>query len=303
MNKIHIAPDIIPLLEKGSYKVIRQGDSVFIQVNSKKVDFSQSPFSTIENSSVAGKLQSLNLVPDLLNYNLLLMAKQLSMRLSPQLINLARNIGIKFPGNEKKAGEIVLLLKSKGIKPTLALVEQLLSEVTEISDKKDQTDFTDEEKQKSPYDENLILEFLKNLSTGDKKAGTLSVLNHLPQTKKSAPGFSWVILPFSIVSAQNTDKVFGEGTIKVLLNTTSNSASKIHIETSYQNEKYIFHFELSNGLPVKLHWSDGKQSESKSETERLSSYVNNLPVFWHVYEELENLGQGLDKLETVEAML
>lgn len=300
MNKIHIAPDIIPLLEKGSYKVIRQGDSVFIQVNSKKVDFSQEPFSAIENSSVFNRLQSLNLIPDLLNYNLLLMAKQLSMRLSPELINLARNIGLRFPGKEKKAGEIVLLLKSKGIRPTVALVEQLLNEMSAKTD----NDGTSEKKQKdSSSPENIILEFFKSLPDEKAPAGALTVLNHLPHTKKLDQDLSWVILPFSIVSTEDTDIVFGEGSMKILLNTRSNSASKIHIETSWYDENFIFHFELSNGLPVKLHWSDGKKAETKSETNRLSACINGIPVIWHIYEELENLGQGLDKLETVEAML
>lgn len=299
MNKIHIAPDIIPLLEKGSYKVIRQGDSVFIQVNSKKVDFSQDPFSTIENSSIYNKLQNLNITPDLFNYNLVLMAKQLSMKLNPELIKLARNIGLRFPGKEKKAGEIALILKSKGIKPTLELVEQLLSEISTDSDSRDFS----ENKQDFEAPQNLIFNFLKSLPSNKQKEGTLSILNHLPQTKKSNPDYSWIMLPFSIVSTENTDNIFGEGTIKILLNTRTRAASKIHIETSWKNESFIFHFELSNKIPVKLYWSDGKKSEAKSETERLSSFMNGIPVQWHIYEELENLAQGLDKIETVEAML
>lgn len=300
MTKVHITPNIIPLLQKGAYDVTKQGDSVFVQVNSTKTDFSQDIHSPVLSPSVQAKMEELGIKPDLLNYNILLFVKQLGLKITPLLLRQIRTIAMRFPGREKKAAEITSLLKSKGLKTDLKTIELLLLELENTS--QDNEDLPKENKNNNPF-----FQFLATLPALTNRPGILTAMNQIKTADGNKTGKNWVILPFNIIST-DTLELEGKGTLKLLLDNYTDKAEKILINIEFSDSRYIFHFNLNHGKITELFYSDDKAAETTSETERL---INCLTLFskdsfniqWSPYSDLEGFSEGKEKLTTLEAMV
>ena len=158
------------------------------------------------NSSVEKLLKGLGLVPDSLNKHIILQMKQLEMKLEPEIIKKFRNLSLRFAGKEKRAAELLAVLKDKGLELSEGQILSLL---------------------------NLLDE--KCESEEEKDASSLRLINH----KKG-----WIFLPYEIIDASQKEKI-GSGNIRLLIG-DDKKLLKLNLNVLINKNEYLFNLDFEN---------------------------------------------------------
>lgn len=151
-------------------------------------------------------LAGIGLAPDLLNSHIALQMKQLGMKLDSELIRKLHSLSIRFAGKEKKAAELLTILKSKGLELSQS---QILGLLNLLEDRDD--GWKEEDSQR------------------------LKVINH----KKG-----WIFLPYEIIEGSADEKI-GRGIIRLLIG-EDKKLSKLNFNILINNNEYLFNLNFEN---------------------------------------------------------
>lgn len=258
-------------------------------------------FSPVENSQLAGLLSSLGMANDKLSLSIFQQMKQLGMKLSPELMKKIYKDSLKFKGKEKKAAELMVLLKQKGIDYSEEDILALLSD-----------SFTENEKKRNEDKslgtglisyKNLVSAFIQNVISTDysnQKVGVLTIMNHLGWKGDRSGNGSWIFLPFEIMD-YSSEEIKGNGNIKLLLD-QSKRMKKILLDCKYENREYLFCVE-KNGDRSKILFNvehgDGSQKNIEELKNKLSSEFGsnqNIQIEWVSREKLTGFAGGMEEI-------
>lgn len=188
----------------------------------------------LQESDSAKFLISIGLPPDSLSLHLFLQLKQLGLKYEPKLMNRLHDLALKFPGKEKRAAEILLLLEKKGITASEEEIAELLNEIDsdEVSQSSAEVALLESQESISAQD---IKDFFNSMVkfAAENTTGLLTIFNHLGN-EKSGEG-NWVFFPFEITKSE---KVLGQGTIKLFL--CQKKLDRILLNCDYGEKKYFF---------------------------------------------------------------
>ena len=163
---------------------------------------------TVEGNTLATLLSNLGVHVNQLSGNILKMMMMNDMKIDSELL---RNIFIKaskMKGKEKLSGEILILIKNKGIEATQEEIETLLGYLEENKEREDYTSSSDYDKEK---------ELINKINKDDK---------------------GWTLVPFNLVDMED-NVILGNGVIRLLLNKFS-ELKKINLNCFYNSKEYLF---------------------------------------------------------------
>jgi len=257
---------------------------------------SENIFAQIENQKLAQFVAQFNVPSDNFSLHLLLQMKQLGMKFDGNLLAKIRNAAVRFSGNEKKTGELLLMLAQKGINPSEDELEQLILELEKDlrftqkgglktgENNKNQND-------KTPLD--LVKDFISSIFAGmnQNKVGLLTVLNQTAFSKNTGTYSSWVILPFELIESVNeTYDLIGSGNMKLLVN-GEKSVQMIHISCNYKNDETVFVLEFDRNKLVRVKFNVNHENERidliEKHKNRFVSIGENVDVEWCDFSKLE----------------
>ena len=164
-------------------------------------------------SQLQNLLAEIGLPPDDINSHIALQMKQLGMKLDAEVIRKLHALSIRFAGKEKKAAELLTILKDKGIELSQT---QLLE----------------------------LLNLLEKEADGGEEAESpaLKIINH-----KSG----WIFLPYEIVNdpgntpSENEPSLLGRGIIRLLIG-DDKKLSKLNFNLLINNNEYLFNLDFEN---------------------------------------------------------
>ena len=151
-------------------------------------------------------LAEIGLPPDQINSHIALQMKQLAMKLDADVIRKLHALSIRFAGKEKKAAELLTILKDKGIELSQT---QLLE----------------------------LLKLLENDAEAGEKEQTpaLKIINHKN---------GWIFIPYEIIEGSQKEKI-GRGIIRLLIG-DDKKLSKLNFNVLINNNEYLFNLDFEN---------------------------------------------------------
>ena len=258
-------------------------------------------FASVENPQIQALLSSLGMVSDNLSLSIFNQFKQLGMKIDSSFMNKIYNLALKFKGKEKKAAELMVLLKQKGISFTEDEIQQLLIqlEAEEYKDFDSDNHKFDENSEDKFEIKNFFNIFLKEISDSKNEIGLFTIMNHLGWKKDKSGNGSWVILPFEIADLDKDDKnVYGNGNIKLYLDNLK-KLKTLHLNCNYNKKTYnICLEETDSSINIKLH-IDGLSEAETNIVEKLKKSIKtrkSVNVEFVMKNQAEGFGAGLEKL-------
>lgn len=258
-------------------------------------------FSAVENQNLAGLLASFGMVQNRLSLSIFQQMKQLGLKISPELMKKIYKDSLKFKGKEKKAAELMVLLKQKGIDYTEEDIISLLLEMENRNDNQnDQKDNLGTGLEISG--KNIVEAFIKNIITSDfsdREVGVLTIMNHLGWKQDRSGNGSWVYLPFEIIDYSKND-IKGKGSIKLLLD-QGKKMKKVLLDCNYEASEYMFNLD-KNGNNYKLLFNvdngDGSAINIESLKKKLAEEVgkNQIEIEWSEKEKLSGFASGMEEI-------
>ncbi len=220
-------------------------------------------------SQLQNLLAEIGLPPDEINSHIALQMKQLGMKLDAEAIRKLHALSIRFAGKEKKAAELLTILKDKGIELSQT---QLLE----------------------------LLNLLEKEADGGEEAESpaLKIINH-----KSG----WIFLPYEIVNApgntpsENESSLLGRGIIRLLIG-DDKKLSKLNFNLLINNNEYLFNLDFENKKCKKIRCNfPVKESEVEKTLEALGKKLLGCGAPQIIFAEKSELeGSGCESEEFFE---
>lgn len=227
----------------------------------------------VQNQNLSVLLQNLGIIPDNLSIHIYKQFIQMQEKINPELMEKIKNIAIKFGGNEKKASEILMILKDKGINASEEEIQALIT----------------------------ILENNHLPEDNSNKNTKFELLNKINSTKGK-----WYILPFNIVSNE-LNTVLGNGNIKLFFQ-NQEKLTQLNIDCKYLDDEFLFNIYFENNLVNLVRMNiQNKKVNPQAEINKIKSLfaeINpKLMVEWTEKENLEGTGCELENTFSVEGLI
>lgn len=227
----------------------------------------------VQNQNLSVLLQNLGIIPDNLSIHIYKQFIQMQEKINPELMEKIKNIAIKFGGNEKKASEILMILKDKGINASEEEIQALITFL----------------------ENNHLPEDNSNKNT------KFELLNKINSTKGK-----WYILPFNIVSNE-LNTVLGNGNIKLFFQ-NQEKLTQLNIDCKYLDDEFLFNLYFENNLVNLVRMNiQNKKVNPQAEINKIKSLfaeINpKLMVEWTEKENLEGTGCELENTFSVEGLI
>ncbi len=261
--------------------------------------------SQITNPQTAAYLKSLGLVADNLSFHLLQQLKQLGIKFDSELLKRYHEFAKKFPGQEKSAATILLLLKQKGIDASLEDIKSVLDNFEKENEAvvKDTKNEKSDVIEKIEYLKQILKDFWNDCVSQDNKSGLLTILNHSRAKKTTAGDSSWVILPYEIVNntLENTDEnmIIGSGSIKFLIS-NQNKLKSCCISCNYQNHNsyFVINYDKKDIKSISFYKENTADVDKEIvKLKKIFEKINkNYEINWVNKENIEGLSSSFDKL-------
>ena len=208
-------------------------------------------------------LTEIGLPANQLNSHIAMQMKQLGMKLDPEIIRKLHAMSLRFPGKEKKASELLTILKNKNLELSESQVLNLLN----------------------------LLEGEEDYDDKEKK-GELKIINQ----KKG-----WIFLPYEIVSCQEKEKI-GRGIIRLLIG-DDRKLKKLNFNILIAQKEYVFNLDFENKRCSKVSCNfPVKDSEKEKTLEILKKRLSGAggpEVIFAEKSELEGSACSMDDFFTV----
>ncbi|MCR5218155.1 hypothetical protein [Treponema sp.] len=183
--------------------------------------------SSKENSRIQNFLLSQGIQPDAVTERLLAMMQNLGVKINTRIISRAALLASKFPGKEKKAADLALLLEEKGIEATESLVAQLLMEIdSSYSGDSEKKEEEPRDQNKDTADQRITGLYQDPLP---EKSGLLAFFNHM---QVDGP-LQWLILPYEYSLKDKKAR----GSIRIQYNRELKTTEKVCIDLRFNNDK------------------------------------------------------------------
>jgi hypothetical protein len=211
----------------------------------------------LADQKLSSFFMSLGLVPDTITLTLFTEMKELGMRFDAAVLNKARRAGEKFPGREKDAAEIALILEQKGIPSEENAIEALLGGTEEDSAGDNRKDTESQNSRMKPdikSDENelkqnaeAIVEEVSRFFTGvfsgkipaePVSEGILTIFNHSGFSEGTDSFGSWIQVPF-VLSLDN-GRHQGKGVLRCFLGGDYQKNKKFIVKIEFNMKSYFF---------------------------------------------------------------
>lgn len=227
----------------------------------------------VQNQNLSVLLQNLGIIPDNLSIHIYKQFIQMQEKINPELMEKIKNIAIKFGGNEKKASEILMILKDKGINASEEEIQALITFL----------------------ENNHLPEDNSNKNT------KFELLNKINSTKGK-----WYILPFNIVSNE-LNTVLGNGNIKLFFQ-NQEKLTQLNIDCKYLDDEFLFNIYFENNLVNLVRMNiQNKKVNPQAEINKIKSLFEEinpkLMVEWTEKENLEGTGCELENTFSVEGLI
>lgn len=227
----------------------------------------------VQNQNLSVLLQNLGIIPDNLSIHIYKQFIQMQEKINPELMEKIKNIAIKFGGNEKKASEILMILKDKGINASEEEIQALITFL----------------------ENNHLPEDNSNKNT------KFELLNKINSTKGK-----WYILPFNIVSNE-LNTVLGNGNIKLFFQ-NQEKLTQLNIDCKYLDDEFLFNLYFENNLVNLVRMNiQNKKVNPQAEINKIKSLFEEinpkLMVEWTEKENLEGTGCELENTFSVEGLI
>lgn len=227
----------------------------------------------VQNQNLSVLLQNLGIIPDNLSIHIYKQFIQMQEKINPELMEKIKNIAIKFGGNEKKASEILMILKDKGINASEEEIQALIT----------------------------ILENNHLPEDNSNKNTKFELLNKINSTKGK-----WYILPFNIVSNE-LNTVLGNGNIKLFFQ-NQEKLTQLNIDCKYLDDEFLFNLYFENNLVNLVRMNiQNKKVNPQAEINKIKSLFEEinpkLMVEWTEKENLEGTGCELENTFSVEGLI
>lgn len=228
------------LLPGSSFKAILEktenSSLIFKIISSQKLE-------TQNSTSLISKFFLTNGIPsDQISLKLIQFLQQSGLKIDKNFIQKVKNLAAKFPGKEKKAGEVIALLLSKNIEANEEQINYLLSLL--------ESSFSEESNYSKNQDEDVEEEnnFLKQIFPDEKfsKYGLLSFINHIKFDNQK----HWVVLPYE----WNFEENLAKGVIRLFLDIPSQKTEKIMLNCKIKCKSYYFVLYLKSDVIEELRY-------------------------------------------------
>ena len=195
-------------------------------------------------------LAKLGLAPDQLNSHIVLQMKQLGMKLDADLIRKLHSLSLRFAGKEKKAAELLTILKDKGLELTQSQILSLLNLLEAGEEGGEEDDFQ-----------------------------KLKIINH----KKG-----WIFLPYEIIEGSGNEKI-GSGIIRLLIG-ADKRLSKLNFNILINKNEYLFNLDFEDKKCKKVRCNfPAKESEKERFLENLAGKLSGSGAPEIIFAEKEQL--------------
>ena len=195
-------------------------------------------------------LAKLGLAPDQLNSHIVLQMKQLGMKLDADLIRKLHSLSLRFAGKEKKAAELLTILKDKGLELTQSQILSLLNLLEAGEEGGEEDDFQ-----------------------------KLKIINH----KKG-----WIFLPYEIIEGNGNEKI-GSGIIRLLIG-ADKRLSKLNFNILINKNEYLFNLDFEDKKYKKVRCNfPAKESEKERLLENLAGKLSGSGAPEIIFAEKEQL--------------
>ena len=253
---------------------------------------------TLQPGQLAEFLANLGVPPNQLAGNVLKMMMQLEMKVDSSVIRNIYNMALKHKGKEKAAGELLLLLKEKGINISDDELEQLI-------------EFLESDFSKDGYgsDSGGSGRF-ENQKSEEKFKRAKDILN-----KNNESENGWIFVPYNLVEKTSTkksenensenneingnnryEKVIGAGVIRFLID-KSKKLRLMNLNCYYKDREYLFSLKFENKKCRKIlfninygDFADG--SKDNAAVKKLGKFISNpnIEIKWVDASLIEGCG-------------
>lgn len=217
-------------------------------------------------------LSQIGLVPDKVTVSIMQFLQQNGFKLDFSLIQKARLLAMKFPGNEKKAADAALLLMENGISGDEEIIRCLLN-IFAGQDNGYSSDRGDRplgQNQQNLNQGDRPLDFTSFLYTNSisGKENLLAFMNHYAKNNNH-----WIFLPYE----WDFGKQKVTGFIKLFLDITEKKVNKMQINADFSVKKYYFVLKFIQSKVKEVRFCTLPSllpSEINSEELRLGGFFN-----------------------------
>lgn len=221
----------------------------------------------LQSTQISNLLASLGVPVTKLSGNLLKMMMQLEMKIDGGVLRGLYNQALKHKGKEKAAGEIITLLKQKGIDFSPEEIEELLVYLSE--------DFSD-------------------LNNNDKNKKAKQLINKSNKIEKG-----WTIVPYNLIEKnQGNDLIIGAGVIRMLFD-KFNNLKQVNLNCYYKEKEFKFLLRFQNKKCSEIEYSIyPKPASVKSPILLLEKYINDktIEIKWVEPSLIEGFGSEDEKI-------
>ena len=222
-----------------------------------------------QEAGLFAALESLGLPAQEASVFLVQFLQQGGFKIDVPLIKKALSFGAHFPGKEKKASEIALMLLKKGIEPSESLIQNLMlmfeNSGSGTGGENSQNPQKDEE------DEKTFLDNIFKTPLSKNEAGLLTLVNQV-----SADSHHWFFLPYEWNSSGENKSISASGMMRLLLDTENNQLLRLVLDANTLAYKHFFVLYYEQGELARLTFCTEpplNQSEAKEAGALLSSFV------------------------------
>lgn len=250
--------------------ITTKNGTIYVTPQNHDISFDNSfEISSANLEKITNLLNSLNLPPDTLSYNLLQQMKQLEMKLEPSLLGKIHNTAVKVRGKEKLVSELLTLLADKDIFEDETAVFKLLA-----------------------YLESLDDDFEGSSESNDESKKLLNKINCVEG--------GWFLIPFDLIRL-NMEERIGGGIIRVLID-KNNQLKMLNISCGYKEKDYLFSLEYQEKKlkTVRMNVNDENTNSEITRLKKLFMAVGiETAVIWCEREEIEGNASATEEIYSV----
>lgn len=240
-------------------------------------------FGPVSSPELSALLQSMNLKPDNLSFQILLQYKQLGLKLNPKIMQKIRRLAEKSP-DPKKTSQKLVELAQKGIEINGDInLENLFFDSNAEQKQKEK------ESPSSQLSENFMLNeiksFISSILNGslENTPGPLTVLNHRGFKKTASPESTWITIPLEIRNLEK-DIPTGNGFFRILLGSSDRKMQKMSLELNYLQDSFRFLINRNPSQGLKYAVSPSSNINTEKLEKGLAKYRPE-QVLWETLED------------------
>lgn len=189
--------------------------------------------------NLSNLMNALGIAPEPLNEHIILQMKQLGMRLDRDIFGKIRNYSLSFSGKQKKAAELITILKNKGFELSSELILQLLNLLDGDVDEEN----SDAEK-------------------------SLKIINHKQ---------GWLFIPYEII--ENESHVVGSGIIRLLIGDDRKlSRMNLNVKFADKNFLFALEFKNRKCSCVKFNIQPCNENKIDGKIQKLKAQLKHFGI-------------------------